>query len=114
MKRVLINLGIVAALSVSMISAFATTVTAQKAKAKASAPKTFIGYISDSSCGLQHMAGMNEKDCTLMCAKNGEFVLADRDQKLVTNSTASASKRRGSSQVRRSKSPAALAEKRFV
>src|SRR5918996_792512 len=83
MKRVLINLGIVAALSVSMISAFATTVTAQKAKAKASAPKTFIGYISDSSCGLQHMAGMNEKDCTLMCAKNGKFVLADRDQKLV-------------------------------
>jgi hypothetical protein len=83
MKRVLINLSIVAALSVSMISAFATTVTAQKAKAKASAPKTFIGYISDSSCGLQHMAGMNEKDCTLMCAKNGKFVLADRDQKLV-------------------------------
>ena len=83
MKRALINLGIVAALSLSMISAFATTVTAQKAKAKVSAPKSVIGYISDSSCGLQHMAGMDEKDCTLMCAKNGKFVLADRDGKVV-------------------------------
>lgn len=83
MKRVLINLGIVATLSLSMISALATTVTAQKAKAKASAPTTVIGYISDSSCGLQHMAGMDEKDCTLMCAKNGKFVLADRDHKVV-------------------------------
>lgn len=83
MKRVLINVGIVAALSLSIISAVATTGTAQKAKAKASAPKTVTGYISDSSCGLQHMAGMNEKDCTLMCAKNGKFVLADRDQKVV-------------------------------
>ena len=83
MKRVLINPGIVAALSLSMISAFATTVTAQKAKAKVSAPKSVIGYISDSSCGLQHMAGMDEKDCTLMCAKNGKFVLADRDGKVV-------------------------------
>ena len=83
MKRILINLGIVAALSLSMISALATTVTAQKAKAKVSAPKSVIGYISDSSCGLQHMAGMDEKDCTLMCAKNGKFVLADRDGKVV-------------------------------
>ena len=83
MKKVLINLGIVAALSLSMISALATIATAQKAKAKASAPKSVIGYISDSSCGLQHMAGMDEKDCTLMCAKNGKFVLADRDHKVV-------------------------------
>ena len=29
------------------------------------------------------MAGMNEKDCTLMCAKNGKFVLADRENKVV-------------------------------
>ena len=79
----MINLGIVAALSLSMISALAMTVTAKKAKAKASAPTTVIGYISDSSCGLQHMAGMEEKDCTLMCAKNGKFVLADRDHKVV-------------------------------
>ena len=83
MKRVLINLGIVAALSLSMISAVATTGNAQKTKSKASTPKTVTGFISDSSCGLQHMAGMNEKDCTLMCAKNGKFVLADRDRKVV-------------------------------
>ena len=83
MKRVLINLGIVAALLLSTVSALATTGTTQKAKAKTSAPKTVTGYISDSSCGLQHMAGMNEKDCTLMCAKNGKFVLADRDRKIV-------------------------------
>ena len=83
MKRVLINLGIVSALSLSMLSALVTIATAQKAKAKIAAPKTVVGYISDSSCGLQHMAGMNEKDCTLMCAKNGKFVLADRDNKVV-------------------------------
>ena len=82
MKSVVRNLGIVTALSLSMISALATTGTTQKAKAKAE-PKTVIGYISDSSCGLQHMAGMNEKDCTLMCAKNGKFALADRDHKVV-------------------------------
>ena len=82
MKRVLINLGMVVALSLNMVSALAATGTTQKSKAKAE-PKTVIGYISDSSCGLQHMAGMNEKDCTLMCAKNGKFVLADRDHKLV-------------------------------
>ena len=78
----MINVAVVAALSLSLISAVATTGNAQKAKAKAE-PKTVTGYISDSSCGLQHMAGMNEKDCTLMCAKNGKFVLADRDQKVV-------------------------------
>lgn len=82
MKRVLINLAIVAALSLSLASALATTSTAQKTKPRVE-PKTLIGYISDSSCGLQHMAGMNEKDCTLMCAKNGKFVLADRDHKVV-------------------------------
>ena len=83
MNRLLINLGIVAVLSLSMLSALATTAPAQKAKAKTAAEKTIVGYISDSSCGLQHMAGMNEKDCTLMCAKNGKFVLADRDHKVV-------------------------------
>ena len=66
-----------------MISALAMTVTAKKAKAKASAPTTVIGYISDSSCGLQHMVGMEENDCTLMCAKNGKFVLADPDHQVV-------------------------------
>ena len=83
MKRLLIRLGVIATLWLSMLSALATTGTAQKTKAKTVAPKTVVGYISDSSCGLQHMEGMNEKDCTLMCAKNGKFVLADRDNKVV-------------------------------
>lgn len=83
MKRLLINLGILAALSLNTTSAYATTGATQRSRTKATATKTVIGYISDSSCGLQHMAGMNEKDCTLMCAKNGKFVLADRDRKIV-------------------------------
>lgn len=83
MKTLLIKLGILAALSLNSASALATTVVAQKAMARTAAAKSLIGYISDSSCGLQHMPGMNEKDCTLMCVKNGKFVLADRDQKVV-------------------------------
>ncbi|MGH9883520.1 MAG: hypothetical protein ACRD6N_19015 [Pyrinomonadaceae bacterium] len=83
MKRLLITLGIVAALSVHSAAALAATGVTQKTKAKTAAAKTVIGYISDSSCGLQHMAGMDEKDCTLMCVKNGKFVLADRDHKIV-------------------------------
>ncbi len=83
MKTLLINLGILAALSLNTASALATTGVAQKTKAKTASAKTVIGYISDSSCGLEHMAGMNEKDCTLMCVKNGKFVLADRDHKVV-------------------------------
>ena len=43
---------------------------------------TIVGYISDSSCGLKHMPGMgDDKSCTLMCVKNGKFVLADRNNK---------------------------------
>ncbi len=45
--------------------------------------KTLVGFISDSSCGLQHMAGMDDEACTLMCAKNGKIVLADRERKIV-------------------------------
>lgn len=46
--------------------------------------KTLIGYVSDNHCGLKHMAGMgDDKSCTLMCVKNGKFVLADRDHKRV-------------------------------
>jgi uncharacterized protein DUF5818 len=82
MKRLLINLGLIAALSLST-TASTTTGAVQKTKAKVAAAKTLTGYISDSSCGLQHMAGMDEKDCTLMCVKNGKFVLADRDHKVV-------------------------------
>jgi len=55
----------------------------QKRKPRSAPENTLIGYISDGACGLQHMAGMNDKDCTLMCVKNGKFVLADRDHKLV-------------------------------
>ena len=54
---------------------------AQKAKP---ADKTLIGYVSDNHCGLKHMAGMgDDKSCTLMCVKDGKFVLADRDHKRV-------------------------------
>ena len=46
--------------------------------------KTLIGYVSDNHCGLKHMAGMgDDKSCTLMCVKDGKFVLADRDHKRV-------------------------------
>ncbi len=55
----------------------------QKRKPKPPTERTLMGYISDSACGLQHMPGMNEKDCTLMCVKNGKFVLADREHKLI-------------------------------
>ncbi|HYJ85555.1 MAG TPA: hypothetical protein VEW46_05855, partial [Pyrinomonadaceae bacterium] len=55
----------------------------QKRKPRPAPERTLVGNISDASCGLQHMAGMNEKDCTLMCVKNGNFLLADRDHKVV-------------------------------
>lgn len=55
----------------------------QKRKPRPARERTLVGNISDAACGLQHMAGMNEKDCTLMCAKNGKFVLADRRHKLI-------------------------------
>ena len=83
MKGLLISLGIVATVSLSTASALATPGVTQKTKARTAVVKTVIGYISDSSCGLTHMAGMDEKDCTLMCAKNGKFVLADRNRKIV-------------------------------
>ncbi|MCA1577123.1 MAG: DUF5818 domain-containing protein [Acidobacteria bacterium] len=60
-----------------------STTLAQKSKRTPGVEKTLTGYISDASCGLKHMEGMNEKDCTLMCARNGKFVLADRDKKVV-------------------------------
>ena len=48
------------------------------------AERTLTGFVSDSQCGLKHMAGMgDDKSCTLMCVKNGKFVLADRDHKRV-------------------------------
>lgn len=46
--------------------------------------RSVFGYISDNHCGLKHMSGMgDDKSCTLMCVKNGKFVLADRDHKRV-------------------------------
>ena len=44
---------------------------------------TVVGYISDSACGLKHMEGMDDTECVLACAKNGKFVLADRENKKV-------------------------------
>ena len=44
---------------------------------------TVVGYISDSACGLKHMEGMDDTECVLACAKNGRFVLADRENKKV-------------------------------
>jgi hypothetical protein len=49
-----------------------------------SAERSLVGFISDNHCGLKHMRGMSDdKSCTLMCVKNGKFVLADRDHKRV-------------------------------
>jgi hypothetical protein len=57
---------------------------AQNANNKAAQERTLTGFISDNHCGLKHMAGMgDDKSCTLMCVKNGKFVLADRDHKRV-------------------------------
>ena len=58
-------------------------VVAPAQKSRSGGEKVFTGYISDASCGLKHMEGMSEKDCTLMCARNGRFVLADREKKIV-------------------------------
>ena len=70
-------------LATSTALAVSVSGVAQKIRGRTAQEKTVVGYISDGSCGLQHMAGMDEKDCTLMCVKNGKFVLADRDHKLV-------------------------------
>lgn len=40
--------------------------------------QTFVGNVSDSMCGLKHMAGKSDKECTLECVKNGsKLALAD-------------------------------------
>lgn len=58
-------------------------VVAPAQKSRTAEEKAFVGYISDSSCGLKHMEGMSDKDCTLMCARNGRFVLADQEKRMV-------------------------------
>ena len=77
-KLVLALLVAVAALAVS------TSGIAQNSNTKPVQERTLTGFISDNHCGLKHMAGMgDDKSCTLMCVKNGKFVLADRDHKRV-------------------------------
>jgi len=67
---------VVGVILVTPLSAFA-----QKTK---KADRTLVGYVSDNHCGLKHAAGMgDDKSCTLVCVKNGKFVLADRDHKRV-------------------------------
>lgn len=83
MKTLSLSFIILAALSLNTAPAIATSGVTQRTKAKTAAGKTVVGYVSDSSCGLEHMSGMDEKACTLMCVKNGKFVLADRDHKVV-------------------------------
>jgi hypothetical protein len=70
--------------SLTMLAVFA-------APATAAGTKTFVGYITDTSCGLDHgpmqeMASMGKDDrtCTLKCVEKGdEFALADRAAKKV-------------------------------
>jgi hypothetical protein len=79
-KITLVLLVAVAALAVS------TSSIAQNSNNKQVQERTLTGFISDNHCGLKHMAGMgDDKSCTLMCVKNGKFVLADRDHKRVYN-----------------------------
>lgn len=79
MKRFSIKLA-VAALILGTVFVVPMSSTARTSKAK----RSFIGFISDNHCGLKHMSGMgDDKSCTLMCVKNGKFVLADRDHKRV-------------------------------
>ncbi|HZE72672.1 MAG TPA: DUF5818 domain-containing protein [Pyrinomonadaceae bacterium] len=77
--RLTLALFVVAAASVAPSSSIA-----QNSNKKAAQERTLTGFISDNHCGLKHMTGMgDDKSCTLMCVKNGKFVLADRDNKRV-------------------------------
>jgi hypothetical protein len=83
MRKTLLRLTL--ALIVLTVAAIAPLSTiAQNANNKAVQERTVIGFVSDNHCGLKHMSGMgDDKSCTLMCVKNGKFVLADRDHKRV-------------------------------
>ncbi|HKE58347.1 MAG TPA: hypothetical protein VKB46_16665, partial [Pyrinomonadaceae bacterium] len=72
-------------LTIALLLTLPTLGVAQTQKTRTGTEKTLVGYISDDSCGLQHTPGMDEVTCTLACAKNGKFVLADRAHKLVYN-----------------------------
>ncbi len=52
-------------------------------KSETAGEVTVVGHVSDSACGLKHMEGMGEAECVLACAKEGRFVLADRENKVV-------------------------------
>ena len=52
-------------------------------KKEAAGEVTVVGYVSDFACGLKHMEGMGEAECVLACAKEGKFVLADRENKII-------------------------------
>src|SRR5262245_29359186 len=70
--------------SVTIIAAFAFV--GSLVAAPAPAPQTFVGFISDDMCGLDH-SGMGESSdakCTLSCVESGSsFVLADREHQKV-------------------------------
>ena len=53
--------------------------------AKKTQDQTFVGFINDSACGLEHKMGMADaKACTIACIKMGsKYVLADTDKKVV-------------------------------
>ena len=72
-------------IALATLLAVSITSTAQNSNSsKSGSERSLVGYISDNHCGLKHMAGMgDDKSCTLMCVKNGKFVLADRDHKKV-------------------------------
>src|SRR5437870_9290938 len=83
MKTLSVKLAFVAIVVVAVL-AVSTSSVARNSNAKAVPERTLVGFISDNHCGLKHMAGMgDDKSCTLMCVKNGKFVLADRDHKRV-------------------------------
>ena len=67
-----------------VVGAVLVTPMSGVAKENKRAQRSLVGFISDNHCGLKHMAGMgDDKSCTLMCVKDGKFVLADRDHKRV-------------------------------
>lgn len=77
--RLILFLLVLGAVSVAPLTSIA-----QNSNQSATKERMIVGFISDNHCGLRHMKGMNEKDCTLMCVKNGgKFVVADRDHKRI-------------------------------
>ena len=82
MRKILLRLALVLlVVGATSVVPFSSTAHNSNSAVK---DRTLIGFISDNHCGLRkHMKGMSDKDCVLMCVKNGKFVLADRDHKRV-------------------------------